>query len=154
MHAIKRPIEAYILIMLLMFQVISAFGGGIAIAVKPDGSLLGIPLFILQGSPFHNFLIPGIILSVVLGVLPLTAAIGLVFPRKWKWMGICNIYSTRHWAWAYAIYTGLGLIIWILVQHIYIGYSVLQTIYQALGVVIIVFALMPRVISYYQTNGK
>lgn len=150
----KRPFEVYILIMLLLFQVLSAFGGGVTMAAKPDGSALGIPLSMLDGSPFHNFLIPGIILSVVLGVLPLIAAIGLMFSGKWYWMGICNIYSHRHWAWTYALYTGLGLIIWITVQHMYIGYSILQTIYQSLGIAIVVFALMPRVMKYYEVTNE
>lgn len=150
----KRPFEAYILIVLLLFQVLSAFGGGIAMAARPDGSILGIPLFILEGSPFHDFLIPGIILSVVLGVLPLIAALGLIFPRKWKALGILNIYTDRYWGWTYALYTGFGLVIWILVQHIYIGYSLLQTIYQSLGIAILVFALMPRVIRYYETPSE
>jgi len=147
-----RPFEIYILIGLLLLQVISAFGGGIAMVLKPDGSGLGIPLYILKGSPFSNFLIPGIILSIVLGVLPLIAALGLIFGKPWGVIGMLNIYTNRYWGWAYAVYTGLGLIIWITVQHIYIGYSVLQTIYQSLGIIIIVFALMPRVIKYYESN--
>lgn len=152
LHKSSRPFEIYILISLLLFQVISAFGGGLAMAIKPDGSGLGIPLSILNGSPFSNFLIPGIILCVVLGVLPLIAALGLIFGKAWGLISVFNIYPNRYWAWAYAVYSGLGLIIWITVQHIYIGYSILQTIYQSLGIVIIVFALMPRVIKYYESN--
>lgn len=152
LHKTSRPFEIYLLIILLLFQVVSAFGGGLAMAVKPDGSALGMPLSMLNGSPFSNFLIPGIILCVALGVLPLIAALGLIFGKAWGVIGTLNIYRNRYWAWAYAIYSGLGLIIWIMVQHIYIGYSALQTIYQSLGITIIVFALMPRVIKYYESN--
>lgn len=50
------------------------FGGG-ALVLAPDGHLLSMPLSTLSGSPFHDFLIPGLILFVVIGVGPVVTAV-------------------------------------------------------------------------------
>ncbi|HET7421253.1 MAG TPA: hypothetical protein VFL27_12820 [Candidatus Dormibacteraeota bacterium] len=49
------------------------FGGG-ALVLGPDGHLLSMPTSILAGSPFHDYLIPGLILFSVIGVGPIVAA--------------------------------------------------------------------------------
>ncbi len=54
---------------LLSFLGLGAIGGGGALIISPSGELLGgLPLSILDRSPFHDFLVPGIILFVVLGL--------------------------------------------------------------------------------------
>ena len=54
---------------LLGFLGISTIGGGSVLIISPSGELLGeLPLSILERSPFNDFLIPGIILFLVLGV--------------------------------------------------------------------------------------
>ena len=58
-------------LLLLAFLGVSAIGGGGALIISPSGKLLGgLPLSILKNSPFADFLIPGIILFVVLGIFP------------------------------------------------------------------------------------
>ena len=42
--------------------------------LAPDGHLLGMPVKLLAGSPFRSFLVPGVILSTLIGVAPLMAA--------------------------------------------------------------------------------
>jgi hypothetical protein len=42
--------------------------------LAPDGHLLGMTAKMLAGSPFHSFLLPGIILFTVIGVGPMLAA--------------------------------------------------------------------------------
>jgi hypothetical protein len=48
-------------------------GGGLFI-LAPDGHLIGIPLKMLAGTPFHSFLVPGLVLFTFVGVAPLVAA--------------------------------------------------------------------------------
>ncbi len=56
---------------LLAFLGLSAIGGGGALIISPSGKLLGgLPLSILERSPFNDFLFPGIILFIVLGIIP------------------------------------------------------------------------------------
>jgi len=63
-----RPITIYILLILLAFQALSGLFGGAALVLDPSGSSIRLPLSLLEGSPFGNFLIPGIILFLVLGI--------------------------------------------------------------------------------------
>lgn len=57
------------LLVTLCFAVgLSAVGGGIPLLIRPDGSLYGMPLSLLEHSPFVTFLIPGLLLVLVIGV--------------------------------------------------------------------------------------
>jgi hypothetical protein len=69
-----KPVWCSVLIILQFMLGIGAFFGGGALVLSPDGTLLRMPMELLRYSPFHSFLIPGIILLSVLGVLPLITA--------------------------------------------------------------------------------
>ena len=67
-----------ILLFLLGFLGVGAlFGGGVLI-VSPSGKLFGMPLSLLDNSPFTDFLIPGLILFIVLGLIPCLLVVGLL----------------------------------------------------------------------------
>lgn len=70
----RRPAALWVLVGVLVFQAISGLAVGIALAAAPDGSIMRMPLSLLEGSPFTDFLIPGLVLGIVLGVLPVVAA--------------------------------------------------------------------------------
>jgi hypothetical protein len=62
----------------LLFLGIGALAGGIALVMQPDGSIMHFEASILAGSPFTDFLVPGLILGGLFGVGSLvTAAMGL-----------------------------------------------------------------------------
>lgn len=136
MHEIqrKRPVGLYLLMLVLLFQGLSGVAGGIGLISDPSGSTIKIPVEWLQGSPFNDYLIPGIILFTVLGIFPLAVLFGL-------WIG-------RSWSWFAALLVGLALIVWILVEILIIGYQPeppLQLIYGIVGVIILVLVLLPSV---------
>src|ERR1700690_3398401 len=56
------------LVVLLALLGVGAFAGGVALVSKPDGSVMKLPLSYLAGSPFSDFLIPGLILGGLFGV--------------------------------------------------------------------------------------
>jgi hypothetical protein len=56
---------------MLSFLGVSAIGGGIPMILHPEGSPMFLPLDMLRYSPFHSFLIPGIVLLVANGLLSL-----------------------------------------------------------------------------------
>lgn len=58
----------------LVLSVGALFGGALLVA-GPDGHLLGMPQSLLSRSPFTSFLIPGLLLFVALGLLPLAASV-------------------------------------------------------------------------------
>jgi hypothetical protein len=134
----RRPGSAWALLILVLIQGIGGVAGGLALALKPDGSIMQIPVSYLDGSPFHDYLIPGLILLLVLGVLPLAAAAGL-----WR---------RRRWAWYAAFVVGCGLMIWILVEITIIPYDALQVIFGVVGVLITVLSLLRPVRRFYDVG--
>src|SRR6202158_1510068 len=53
---------------------IGAVGGGSLFILAPVGHLMGLPLKMLAGTPFHSFLVPGLLLFTFVGVAPIVAA--------------------------------------------------------------------------------
>jgi hypothetical protein len=134
-YSSRRPAGVWILLVLLVIQGLGGLAGGLALTLKPDGSIMKMPLSYLDGSPFSDFLIPGLVLLLVLGVLPLAAAAGL-------WM-------RRTWAWYAAFAVGCGLMIWILVEITIIPFSWLQPMFGVVGVLIFAVAALKSVRRCY-----
>lgn len=72
----SRPATVWALLAVLVLQAVSAVGGGVALVAGPRGEVTGLPLSYLEGSPFDDYLVPGLILLLVLGVLPAVVAAG------------------------------------------------------------------------------
>ena len=143
----KRPFELYILCLLLLFIAVGALYGGGALILKPDGSLLGMQLW-LGKIHFPDFLLPGIILLVFNGLLPLLVVAGLLFKPDCKFANALNLYKDKHWAWAYSVYSGIIMLLWIIIQQFLTDFFVLQPIVALGGLLIVVFTLTPRVMAY------
>jgi len=116
----KRP---YIWLgVLQVFIGIGAVAGGAGLALDPSGESLGMPLELLEETPFATFLIPGIVLFAVNGMGSLTGAIAS-FARRW-------------YAGQAAIALGAFLIAWILAQvYWFAGFHWLHWLYLGLGIV-------------------
>ncbi len=144
----KRPFETWILIVLMALLAFNAFYGGISLMLVPDGSLLGIQPGWLDKSPFNSYFIPGFLLFLMNGIFPLLAVYGLITKNQ-TWFGWLNIYKNRCWGWTFAVYSGIITNIWIIVQQLMAEYFILQTIIAAVGLLILVAALQPRVMQFY-----
>ena len=128
----NRPVALRLLMACLLFLGISAIGGGGQFLLDPTGDTIGMPVDVLAGSPFADFLLPGMILFTVLGLGPLIVLYGL--------------YTERGWAWPAAIVVGIALIVWIAVQGLIVGFGHwLQWLYLSLGFVLILLASLPSV---------
>jgi len=137
----KRPIPMKILLVFIIFQGISGLAGGIGLILDPSGKSLKIPISWLEGSPFSNYLIPGLILFVVLGLYPLIVFYGLLKKLRWSWFS--------------AFVLGAALIIWIGVEIIIIGYQPqppLQLIYGLVGLIILVLVFLPSVRRFLKSG--
>ncbi len=147
----KRHPTIYVLLTLLALLGTGAiFGGGVFI-ISPNGDLFGMPLSFLDNSPFHTFLIPGIILFTVLGVLPLCLVIALLKRPEFKIAELLNFYTDMYWAWSYCIYIAFALIIWIQVEMTILhAVHWSHTLYMFWAISILFVALFPQVRNAYK----
>ena len=74
----KKASKAIVLIVLHLLLGVGAVIGGLGMLLSPSGQLIGLSLELLDRSPFHNYLIPGMLLTLFLGVMPLIVAVGLI----------------------------------------------------------------------------
>jgi hypothetical protein len=70
----RLPALGRLALVLEIFLGVGALFGGIQFILAPDGHLLGVPLRMLAGTPFHSFLVPGLLLFTFVGVGPMVAA--------------------------------------------------------------------------------
>lgn len=146
----RRPPGASLLVMALVILAIGAIPAGIGLASDPSGGTLGFTVDQLAGSPFPNYLIPGLFLFAVIGLWSLVVAYGLWKRPAWRWANSLVGWTGRHWSWAAALLQGIILIAWITIQVLIIGYaSILQPVYLVFGLVIVGLCLLPTVRAYY-----
>ncbi len=145
----KRPFEIYILCFLILFISAGAIYGGGSLILSPDGSLLKMEQAWHEMLPFPDYLIPGIILFLFLGIFPLTALVGLFDRKNNRFLNAFNIFNDKYWGWTYTLYSGIISVIWIVVQQLLTGYFILQPIIAGTGILIVIFCLTPRVQKYF-----
>lgn len=118
---LHRPSWVWVGIILQILVGLMAVPVGLVMIVDPMGNPVGIPHEWIANSPFHSYLVPGIVLLLVNGVGQLSAA-SLAIVRHplapWLMGGL-----------------GLGLVIWIAVQVLMIPLSFLQPLLLAVGIV-------------------
>lgn len=149
----KKPAALYFLSVLVLFQSIGGLFGGLSLTLKPSGDFLNMPLSYLGNSPFHDYLIPGLILSIILGIYPMVVSYSILKEPEWRWMERLNIYKDQRNAWTHSLYLGIILIFWIDFEIMFIGYSdFLQTVYSLLGMLILIITLLPPVKNYFRKN--
>lgn len=149
----KKPFALYVLVFLLFFQAVSALYGGISLVFDPSGALLKMGPEMLGNTPFNSFLIPGLILGLLFGIVPLLLIYPLLAQPHWRWTRKLNIYKNRYWAWTVSLYVGLGLIIWNGVQVAMIGGGTgIQIFYGAIGLLIVIFTLWPSMMKYFRRS--
>lgn len=132
-----RPLAFLVLVAALGLQGLSGVAGGLGLALDPSGASVGLPLEWLEGSPFPDYGVPGIVLLTLLGILPLAVA----------W----SAWTRRSWSWAASLGIGLALVIWLLVEIAVVGYQPeppLQLVYGILAAIIVGAALTPSTRAY------
>jgi len=112
-------------IVLEIFLGVGAVGGGLALMAGPNGEIIPIPVSALSGSPFANYFVPGAVLFTILGIGPLGAAV-----LAWRRHAVAPLLT---------FVVGGALLIWLIVEIVFVGYSndpPLQAWYLGLGIVI------------------
>jgi len=133
------------LLLLSLLGMGAIFGGGVLI-ISPSGKLFGMPLSMLQNSPFGNFLLPGIILFALLGLMPIWIVWALIKRPEYRVAELFNFYKDMYWAWSYSIYVAFALIIWIQIEMSFVqSVHWSHTLYMFWAITIIFVALLPQV---------
>ena len=139
MEAERRPITIILLIILLVFLGIGGFVGGIPMQMDPSGASMGLPAELLEGLPINNFILPGLFLIVVMGIIPIVIAVG--------------VWRRSKWAWGATLAMGAVLVLWILFQIVLWGFPIsIQIFYLMLGLVILAMGLLPSTRGYLRSN--
>lgn len=83
--------------------------GGAQFLLVPSGELIGVSTALLAGTPFRDFLLPGLFLFAVLGVGPLVVAYGPAQNRRWAWSG--------------SVAVSLVLAAWVIAEGVLLGFG-------------------------------
>jgi len=109
------------LFLLTAFVALTTIVCGALLASYPDGSIFGLSTGLLKGTPFSNFLVPGLLLSIVVGGTNLVAVLlnMQTHPLRYNW-AIAGAVMLMGWAivqmlliavlhWLQFVYLGIGL---------------------------------------------
>lgn len=146
----RKSFMSYFLMLLHFLLGVGAIGGGVVFIIDPSGGMMGLSPAVLERSPFSDFLIPGIILTVMFGIIPLMVCASLFKPWRFYTANLLNIYRESHWAWTYSLYIGFALIIWIMIQtYILSTVELIHLVFMSIGLLIQVVTLLPSVRRNY-----
>jgi len=141
----------YVLIVLIGFVGISACFSGPLLIADPSGELIQFPEGTLNDTPFSSFLIPGIMLTTIIGLYPVLVTLWLLFPKMLPF-SIKGPLQTR---WYAAMSVGIAIMIFIIVQLLLIPAKMfLQVIYLLVGILICVICMYPAIRKYYSNENK
>jgi hypothetical protein len=116
---------------LQVFIGLGGTAGGFGLVTEPSGANLGFHVDLLSKSPFSDYLIPGLILLVVIGLGSLAS--GVLSMLRYRYTG------------EIAAVSGAFLMIWITAQVCWIGLTVwLQPLFFCFGVVELALGLLLR----------
>lgn len=132
-----RPATATATIAVLGFLGVSAVGGAFGfffdVGMRDEGWLEQIPLI-------TNWAVPGLILGIGFGLGSLVAAYGVMRRPVWEWLAWAERLTGQHWAWTATLVLGIGMVVWIGLQLIWLGVSFLHVIYGLVGLALIALA--------------
>jgi hypothetical protein len=134
---------------------IGEFYGGISFLSDPlqQNNTMNVPLSMLDGLFIHNFILPGLFLLIVIGIVPFLIAFGLTFRPVWVWTDALNRWTHRHWSWTAACLLSIILILWLGVEILIMRSGKLfppQIATGALGFILFGLVWLPAVRKNYQ----
>ncbi len=148
----RRPAALKALVGIEMFFAIVGLASGLSLLSSPSGAGLGLSRDLLKNAPVSDYTLVGLFFVIVSGVLPILAAYGLIAKRRWRWTDPLNKWTGQNWAWTLTTALGIILILWIVVELVFVGPltgvgGVLQVIITALGFLVLVLVSRPSVRS-------
>ncbi|BEP14117.1 hypothetical protein acdb102_24280 [Acidothermaceae bacterium B102] len=106
----------------------SALVCGGLLVVRPDGSLMGLPLRVLEGGPFTDWRLPGLFLGGLVGL-------GYLAAGGWTRGGYPGGREV-------SVVAGVGLVAFEAVEWRWLGFHPLQAVFMGVGAAVVVLALV------------
>ncbi|MDX2049093.1 MAG: hypothetical protein SFU87_20060 [Chitinophagaceae bacterium] len=121
-----------LLFILIAFIALTATLSGLLMISDPSGGILNLPLSLLEGTPFKDFRIPGILLTATAGGTNLLAVFFNMqrHPRRYQW-AIAGGMIISLWIIAQVIL--IGVVHWLHILYLIIGLLIMLTAYQLKG---------------------
>ncbi len=148
---VKRPLAFRLLLALLTVEGLAGLGGGLVFIAAPNGTPMGLELSVLQEAPVGSFLLPGIILALPLGLVPLIIAWDLAHHRRHSWASRAEGAIGASLGWTGSLAVGIGLIVWLVAEYLMIGYHWLQVAMGLIGIGITALTLLPSIRRRFTT---
>jgi hypothetical protein len=114
------------LVALELFTGVTGLIGGVLLAAVPDGSLLHADPVELAGSPFSDWLMPGVLLAGLVGA-------GFLLAAWWQLRG--QRYSRE-----LSVIAGACLVCFEVTELAWIGFQPLEAVFAVIGVAIVILA--------------
>jgi hypothetical protein len=127
---LRRSRKVRVLVPLEMVTGVAALIGGVLLAVAPDGSLLSADVAALEGGPFTDWRLPGLLLGGFVGG-------GFLVAGTWQWR---NGWHARE----LSMLAGLGLITFEVTEVAWIGFQPLEGVFALVGAAVVALAAASR----------
>lgn len=142
------------LIGLLVLLGISASAAGVMMILDPTGADLNLSIDALDGVPLvSDYRIPGILLTLLMGVLPLLWVVGLITRARVPLFEPAERRIGLRWPLVASFAQGVGVIVWIVLQYLWLPETTaIQAVTLGVGALIAVFSVLPSVRSRYRAG--
>jgi hypothetical protein len=104
----------------------AALVGGVLLVVRPDGSLLQADAAALEGSPFTDWRVPGVLLGTLVGG-------GFLLAGRWQW-------ARKRLARRLSMLAGAGLVAFEAAEVVWLGFQPLEAVFAVVGLAVVVLA--------------
>ena len=145
----KRPFMLWPLVFALLFLSMGGLSGGIPMLADPaNGGYLQfgemLPLL-----PVSNFILPGLFLLGIMGIVPMLLTYALIARPNWNRVEAIFKWSKPYWAWTSTLLFVGVIAIWLIYEGSLIGWVPITYATAVAGFFILLFALMPSVRKFY-----
>ncbi len=106
---------------------------------------MGLELSVLRDTPVGSFLLPGFILVLPIGLVPLVIAWDLAHHRTRSWASRAEGAIGASLGWVGSLAIGMGLIVWLVAEYLMIGYHGLHVAMGLVGIGITALTLVPSI---------
>jgi hypothetical protein len=113
------------LLILISFTALLSNMAGLLMIIDPGTQVLDLPVALLEGTPFRDFLIPGILLVTLVGSINLLAVYFIIqrHPKCYQFAqaagisfivgltGLALLFQSVHWLYFFFFFTGILIIL-------------------------------------------